>query len=313
MSPGRKQGNARTFLPIGAGILGALALSGVYLGIVALAESPGHALSLFWEDKALVVPIMVGFGVQVGLFTLLKTGFTAASAPSAGATTVAGGGMSTVAMVACCVHHVTDVLPLFGLTAAAAFLAAWRIPFMVAGLLTNLVGIAVMLRAVVRERRRAMEAGSVMNPLLVLLLPVFLTPGLVACAPAAPVAGPGAFPALENAEGAVTVKITPLNLSAATASLDFRVVLDTHSVDLNMDLAQQAMLRSDTSDGVPASRWPIGNGHHYEGILTFPAAAPGGRRILDGARRLTLVIRDLGGVSERVFTWELAGPSAGAP
>jgi hypothetical protein len=63
--------------------------------------------------------------------------------------------MSTVAMAACCAHHVADVLPLVGLTAAATFLANWKIPFMIVGLLTNIIGIVVMLRIIYKERRRA--------------------------------------------------------------------------------------------------------------------------------------------------------------
>jgi hypothetical protein len=136
-------------------VLGTLAMSGVYLGIVSLAGSPDHALSLFWEDRALVIPILLGFGLQVGLYTLLKTGlYLPVHAPAGGAVTAAGGGVSTAAMVACCVHHVADVLPLVGLSAAAAFLANWKVPFMIAGLATNLLGITLMLRALARARRR---------------------------------------------------------------------------------------------------------------------------------------------------------------
>jgi hypothetical protein len=58
-------------------------------------------------------------------------------------------------MVACCAHHVADVLPLVGLTAAATFLANWKIPFMVVGLLTNLIGIAIMLREILKARWHA--------------------------------------------------------------------------------------------------------------------------------------------------------------
>ena len=63
-------------------------------------------------------------------------------------------------MVACCAHHVADVLPLVGLTAAAAFLAQWKIPFMVAGLLTNVLGIGVMLRVIFKERQRVLSRLS---------------------------------------------------------------------------------------------------------------------------------------------------------
>ncbi len=146
----------RVLLPLGAGVLGAIFLTGVYLGIVSLAESPQHARELFWQDKAFVIPIILGFGAQVGLYTLLKKGlYMPLHVPAGGATTAAGGGMSTMAMVACCAHHVADVLPLVGLTAAATFLANWKIPFMVVGLLTNLIGIAVMLREIFRARQHA--------------------------------------------------------------------------------------------------------------------------------------------------------------
>jgi len=154
----------RILLPLGAGVLGAIFLTSVYLGIVSLAESPEHALDLFWQDKAFVIPILLGFGTQVGLYTLLKKGlYMPMHLPAAGATTAAGGGMSTMAMVACCAHHVADVLPLVGLTAAATFLANWKIPFMVVGLLTNLIGIAVMLREIVRARRHAVAHLSTLE------------------------------------------------------------------------------------------------------------------------------------------------------
>ncbi len=146
----------RIFLPLGAGLLGAVFLTGVYLGIVSLAESPKHALELFWQDKVFVIPILLGFGTQVGLYTLLKKGlYMPVPVPAGGATTAAGGGMSTMAMVACCAHHVADVLPLVGLTAAATFLANWKIPFMIVGLLTNLIGIAVMIRIILKARQQA--------------------------------------------------------------------------------------------------------------------------------------------------------------
>jgi uncharacterized protein (DUF302 family) len=58
-------------------------------------------------------------------------------------------------MVACCAHHVADVLPLIGLSGAAVFLAQYKIPFMSLGLAMNAVGITVSLRLVRREQVRA--------------------------------------------------------------------------------------------------------------------------------------------------------------
>lgn len=143
--------------PVAGGLLGALALTALYLGIVTLAESWAHALELARDDAPFVVPIILGFGTQVGLFVYLKRGLHLPdSTQAAGALTGAGTGTSTLAMVACCAHHVTDVLPLVGLSAAAVFLAEYKVWFMAVGLATNLIGIAVMLRLLRRERHQAL-------------------------------------------------------------------------------------------------------------------------------------------------------------
>jgi hypothetical protein len=57
-------------------------------------------------------------------------------------------------MVACCLHHVTDVLPVLGLSAAATFLTRYQRPFMLASLGVNLIGILVMLFILYRERKK---------------------------------------------------------------------------------------------------------------------------------------------------------------
>lgn len=155
-----KQGRYRRWLwPIGAGILGGSLLSLLYLGIVSLAESPTHAIQLFWEDRFIVLPIIAGFGIQVGLYVVLKQGLylPIASPGPSGMLTGASGATSTLAMVACCAHHVTDVLPILGLTAAATFLAEYRTLFMFVGLGMTVVGIVVMVFVLLRARREARQ------------------------------------------------------------------------------------------------------------------------------------------------------------
>lgn len=145
--------------PLAAGLLGSGGLTAIYFGIVSLAGGPSHAMELFREDRWIVLPIIMGFGVQAALYTILKKGLflPVASAGPSGALTGAGGGMSTVAMVACCAHHVTDVLPILGLTAAATFLAQYRLAFMLVGLGTTLLGILVMLFILYSQRRKALR------------------------------------------------------------------------------------------------------------------------------------------------------------
>jgi hypothetical protein len=146
---------------IAAGLAGALALTAVYIGIVSLAEGPKHAVELFIDDRWIVLPIILGFGVQTALYTVLKKRWfiPVAQTGASGRLMAGGGATSTAAMVACCAHHVTDVLPILGLSAASAFLAEYRIPFMVAGLVMNLIGIGVMSGILLKERRKALQAA----------------------------------------------------------------------------------------------------------------------------------------------------------
>jgi hypothetical protein len=159
----------RYLIPVGSGLLATVLLSAVYFGIVSWAESPQHAVDLFWEQIWLVIPILVGFGMQAALYSILKFGLylpvlsegtsgTLVKTAAPGASVGAGGSTSTVAMVACCAHHAADVLPILGLTAAATFLAKYQTEFMAAGLAANLIGIIVISRILLRQRRQAFAA-----------------------------------------------------------------------------------------------------------------------------------------------------------
>jgi len=162
----------RNFIPVGVGILGAILLAAIYFGIVSWAESPEHALDLFWDDRWLVIPILLGFGIQAALYSVLKlrlylpassnTPGPGAVNPAPAASMGAGGTTSTVAMAACCAHHATDVLPILGLSAAATFLAEYRIAFMAAGLASNIIGIIVIWITILRARRMALNMQSPM-------------------------------------------------------------------------------------------------------------------------------------------------------
>jgi hypothetical protein len=104
-------------------------------------------------------------------------------------------------------------------------------------------------------------------------------------------------------QGAVEVEIVPLNPNNPGHTLDFRVALNTHSVDLSMDLAALATLETDTGINVQASLWdaPLG-GHHVSGILSFPSGVDG-KAVLADASKMTIKLADVD-APERVFVWE---------
>ncbi|MCA0454005.1 MAG: hypothetical protein LCI00_08530 [Chloroflexi bacterium] len=105
-------------------------------------------------------------------------------------------------------------------------------------------------------------------------------------------------------QGAVVIAVEPLNLKSVDQTLDFEVSLNTHSVDLSMDLAGLATLTTDTGVTTPAEIWDAPReGHHVSGKLSFPASV-NGTALLRDATELTLTIRDVD-VPERIFKWEL--------
>ncbi|MCL4303991.1 MAG: hypothetical protein KJ077_50370 [Anaerolineae bacterium] len=111
------------------------------------------------------------------------------------------------------------------------------------------------------------------------------------------------FATQSNDEQSVTVEVTPLNLATGAASLDFTVVFDTHSVQLNFDPAALSVLRDDAGREYPVLAWEenaSGSGHHKSGLLRFkaPEQAP---------KFVEVIVRDVADVPERVFRWDLSG------
>jgi hypothetical protein len=105
-------------------------------------------------------------------------------------------------------------------------------------------------------------------------------------------------------QGAVVFEVTPLNLGTPRDTLEFDVAMNTHSVDLSMDLVTLSTLSTDTGITVQASKWDaVPGGHHVEGRLIFPSMQDG-KSLLEGATKLTLTIVNVD-APKRLFEWEL--------
>lgn len=105
-------------------------------------------------------------------------------------------------------------------------------------------------------------------------------------------------------QGAVQFSVQPLNLDNPGDVLQFDLQLNTHSVDLSMNIASLATLTTDTGLVVQGTSWDApGGGHHVEGKLSFPSTV-NGEPLLKGAKHLTLTIKNVD-ASTRLFTWNL--------
>ena len=144
------------------GVLGFFFLLGVYFGILSLANSPAHAVQQFKADFARVLALSAGFGIQLGLYGVVLRGISGANGARAAGAMAASGGVSSGGMVACCAHHVTDVLPFLGLTFLSGFFYDYKPVFFSIGLFSSVLGIIMMLQAI---KKHKLDKSRALKPL----------------------------------------------------------------------------------------------------------------------------------------------------
>ena len=108
-----------------------------------------------------------------------------------------------------------------------------------------------------------------------------------------------AFERKSNKENMVWVDVVPVQLESGK-SVKFEIRMNTHSGDLSQDLVSVSTLKDDNGREYRPVEWqgsPPG-GHHRKGVLQFP--------MLNGnTKSVTLVIRNVAHVPERIFNWTL--------
>lgn len=110
---------------------------------------------------------------------------------------------------------------------------------------------------------------------------------------------PAGFEARTNSEGPVSVQVTPVELGQD--KWNFEIILNTHSVELDYDLAKLAgLIDASGKENLPLS-WEGDppEGHHREGTLVFEAINP-------KPTSITLKVKEVGGIKERNFVWTIA-------
>lgn len=131
------------------GLLGGAGLLSSYFLIMRIATGSWEvAIDQYQSLWILMSLLIIGFGVQVALYTYIKVISSHTSQSGVAAT----GATSTGAMIACCAHHVIDILPIVGLTGLSVFLAEYQSIFLLIGIVSNLIGIGYLLRQYLRHR-----------------------------------------------------------------------------------------------------------------------------------------------------------------
>jgi len=128
-----------TLKPLAIGALATLAMLGIYFGVLTLVSGWDFTVSEFSKFWYYVVPLALGFGIQIGLYVYLR--LRLAHHHTGGKMVVASGATSTGAMLACCTHYLVNILPVIGAAGAVTLVAQYQVELFWVGLAFNLAGI----------------------------------------------------------------------------------------------------------------------------------------------------------------------------
>lgn len=273
------------------GLLGGGLLLTFYMAVASLLGGFSFAIGNFVELWYWMAPLVAGFGVQTGMFFYIKEEMHKKSTAQAAAST----GVSATSMVACCAHHIADIAPFLGITALSLSLTKYQSTFLLAGIFSNVLGIAYM-ASLMNAKISKSKIKAVFYSLLVFsIIAVFASYYFISKNDNAnginQDTGQSIFPIMTSDKNSVEFQVTPLSAS------DFQIAINTHSVDLDFDLAEISTLYDDLGNSYKPLKWegPEPGGHHMSGILKFPS-------INNYAKSIKLVITD---TTRREFNWDI--------
>ena len=107
----------------------------------------------------------------------------------------------------------------------------------------------------------------------------------------------GAYEMRSNRENRVRVDVKPIQLTPGQ-SAKFEVRMNTHSETLGEDMVSVSYLKDNAGRAYQATAWQgsVPGGHHRKGVLEFP-------KLEDNTDSITLIIKGIANVPERVFMW----------
>lgn len=316
--------------PVIFGFGGGFLLFGFYFLFLTLANSFSHAVSQFSQLWYWILALILGFGVQVGLYVYIRYQINELrNSKKAGGVVAATASMSAVSMVACCAHHFVEILAFLGLAAVSLFFVQYQTFFIIAGVVSNIIGIIFMLEIIKKHNLYSKETvffqwiskfniKNIRNLAITLSVLVMLVAFSLVKESAnqitakEPIFAQSASKDLGssgenkkislleiiNEEGGLSIGVQPINFSFGKP-LEFKVSFDTHSGDLSFDLTKKSVLIDDRDNKYLPLKWEgATGGHHISGILTFS-------KVEKDAKKIRLIISDVYGVKERDFLWAL--------
>jgi Cu+-exporting ATPase len=126
-------------------------LLGFYFAVLAAVSGWEFTLSQFSDFWYFIVSLAAGFGIQIGLYSYLRNAIKAVD--MSGKVVAVSGTTSTAAMISCCAHYVTNILPVLGAAGLVALVGQYQIELFWFGLACNLAGIVYMVNRLAKFSR----------------------------------------------------------------------------------------------------------------------------------------------------------------
>ncbi|MBU1017159.1 hypothetical protein KJ678_03310 [Patescibacteria group bacterium] len=315
------------------GIIGGFVLLAFYFGVLSLANSFSHAISQFYLLWYWILALVIGFSIQVSLWSYIHSKMKEKKTKEITGEVTATGGISAGSMVACCAHHLVDIVPLLGFSTLFLFLAQYQIFFLILGILSNILGIILMLEIIQKHSLyqkenvfwnysskinfKILKKLVIVGAIIILIISFFRIKNLTTKLTPVSLSNPpiiesrqeipmpqtenlstASLPTKNNEGSGLSIDVTPIDFSPGKL-IQFEIAFNTHQGNLDLDLTQQSVLIDDFGNTYLPLEWQGGRGgHHLSGKLIFPP-------LKSTTKTLKLAINNVYGIKERIFEWGL--------
>lgn len=139
--------------PILYGTLASALLLGVYFATLSLVSGWEFAQSQFVSFWYFIISLVIGFGIQIGLYSYLKQLVKNRGMAVGDKTVAVTGTTSTLAMISCCVHYLANIAPILGIAGVLSIVAQYQVKIFWVGLLFNAFGIAFIVNKIIKFKK----------------------------------------------------------------------------------------------------------------------------------------------------------------
>ncbi|MDP3956072.1 MAG: hypothetical protein Q8Q18_02420 [bacterium] len=133
------------------GIIASTTLLGIYFAVLTMVSGWSYTQSQFADFWYFIVSLVVGFGIQIGLYQYIKA--LAHGGQGMGKVVGVSGTTSTAAMISCCAHYLVNLVPILGVTGLVTFVAQYQVELFWVGLASNIFGIGYIVTRITKFKK----------------------------------------------------------------------------------------------------------------------------------------------------------------